>query len=84
MSSKGQVIIPQEMRKGIKRGEKLAIIKNRDQLIMKKVKDLSKNLEEDMEFARRTEEAWKRMDKGEFTSQKSEDFLNELEKWAKE
>ena len=35
MSSKGQVVIPQEMRKGIKEGEKLVLIKNGKQIIMK-------------------------------------------------
>ena len=36
MSSKGQVVIPSEMRKGIKEGEKMIIIKNKDQIILKK------------------------------------------------
>ncbi len=36
---------------------------------------------EDLEFARRTEEAYKRHERGEFISMDSEDFLKELEKW---
>jgi len=39
MSSKGQVVIPSEMRKGIKEGDKLLIIRNNGQLIMKKTSD---------------------------------------------
>jgi len=81
MSSKGQVVIPQEMRKDMHEGEKLVIIKNKDQIIIKKAKDFDKNLEEDLEFARRTEEAWKRYDKGEFISMDFDDFLKELKKW---
>ena len=81
MSSKGQVVIPQEMRKGIHEGEKLVIIKNKDQIILKKAKDFNKNLEEDLKFARRTEEAWKRYEKGEFISLPKDKFLEELEKW---
>ena len=80
MSSKGQVVIPTEMRRNIKEGEKLLIIKNNDQLIMKKATDLDKNLKEDLEFARRTEEAWKRYEKGEFKSASVEEFLRKLEK----
>ena len=41
----------------------------------------SEKLEEDLEFARRTEESWERYDRREFISMDSEDFLKELEKW---
>jgi len=81
MSSKGQVVIPAEMRKGFHEGDKLLIIHNNDQLIMKKASDLDRNLKEDIEFAKRTEEAWKSYDKGEFKSMDSKDFLKVLEKW---
>ena len=36
MSSKGQVVIPLDMRKDIKEGEKLLVIRNKDQIIIKK------------------------------------------------
>ncbi|MBW2975098.1 AbrB/MazE/SpoVT family DNA-binding domain-containing protein [Candidatus Woesearchaeota archaeon] len=81
MSSKGQVVIPSEMRKGIEEGEKLIVIRNNGQIIMKKASRLDQNLAEDLEFARRTEEAWKSYEKGEFKSMDSKDFLSELEKW---
>ena len=81
MSSKGQVVIPTEMRRNIKEGEKLLIIKNDDQLIMKKATDLDKNLKEDLEFARRTEEAWKRIESGKGIKMSFEDFIKEMKKW---
>ena len=81
MSSKGQVVIPTEMRRNIKEGEKLLIIKNNDQLIMKKATDLDKNLKEDLEFARRTEEAWKRIESGKGIKVSFEDFIKEMKKW---
>ena len=81
MSSKGQIVIPQKMRKGIEEGEKLVIIQNGKQLILKRVKDLDKNFEEDLEFARRTEEAWKRYEKGEFIEVDYDEFLKEARKW---
>lgn len=81
ISSKGQVVIPQEMRENLREGEKLVVIKNDGQIILKKMEDFDKNLEEDLEFARRTEEAWKRFDKGEFISMGEEEFLKELKKW---
>ena len=81
MSSKGQIVIPSDMREDIKEGEKLAIIQNGNQLIIKKVVDLDENFEEDLEFARRTEEAHKRYDQGKFITMSKEDFLKELETW---
>ncbi len=83
MSSKGQVVIPSEMRTDIKEGEKLIIIKSNGQIIMKKATELDKKMEEDLEFARRTEEAYREFERGEFTSMPADKFLKELEKWAK-
>ena len=81
MSSKGQVVIPIEMRKGIKEGEKLIVIKNEKQIIIKKASDMDKNLEEDLIFAKRTEEAMKRYDKGEFKEMNFDEFIKKAKKW---
>ena len=78
MSSKGQVVIPSELRKNISEGETLMIIKNDNQLIIKKATDLDKKMKEDLEFAKRTEEAWKRYEKGEFKKKSAEEFLKDL------
>ena len=81
ISSKGQIVIPSDLREDMKEGEQLIIIKNNNQLILKKVNDLGKNLEEDIEFAKRTEAAWARYEKGEFKSTTAKEFLKDLEKW---
>ena len=81
MSSKGQIVIPFEMRKDISEGEKLIIIQSKGNLILKKVTNADENFKDDLEFARRTEEAWKSYERGEFVSMDSEDFLKKLEKW---
>ncbi len=81
MSSKGQIVIPNEMRREIPAGEKMLIIKNKKQFILKKASELDKALKEDLEFARRTEEAWKRYDAGKFKRMNGDDFLKELDKW---
>ena len=81
ISSKGQVVIPQEMRDKLKEGDKLVVIKNDGQIILKKMEDFNKNLQEDLEFAKRTEEAWKRYDRGEFISMDAEKFRKEIKKW---
>lgn len=81
MSSKGQVVIPAEMRKGIKEGEQMVIIKAGDQIIMEKVSKFSKKLKEDLIFAKRTEEAWKSYDRGEFVKMDFDEFMKEVKKW---
>jgi len=81
MSSKGQIVIPADMREGIDEGDKLVIIRNKNHIILKKEKDFSDRLEEDLEFARRTEEAWKRIENGEFISVNSENLFEEMDKW---
>jgi len=81
MSSKGQVVIPQELRKGIKEGEEFIIIRDGSRIILKSIKDFNENIKEDLEFAKRTEEAWKAYERGEFTSMDADDFLKEIKKW---
>jgi AbrB family looped-hinge helix DNA binding protein len=81
MSSKGQVVIPAEMREDIDEGDKLIVIKNEDQIIMKKASKLSRNLEEDLEFAKRTEEALKRIEKGKGIKMDFDDFVKTIKKW---
>ena len=81
MSSKGQIVIPSELRVGIKEGEQLIVIKNDRQLILKKACSLNKNLKDDLEFAKRTEKEWERYERGEFTSSTAKGFLKNLEKW---
>ncbi len=81
ISSKGQVVIPQEMRKHLQEGDKLVVFKNGGQIILKKMEDFSKNIEEDLEFAKRTEEAYKRIEAGEFIKVNSENLEEEMMKW---
>ncbi|MBS3122488.1 AbrB/MazE/SpoVT family DNA-binding domain-containing protein [Candidatus Woesearchaeota archaeon] len=80
MSSKGQIVIPSEMRIGINEGEKLLLIKNNHQIIMKKATELNKNFDEDIIFAKRTEEAFKKYEKGEFRTLPADKFLKMLKK----
>lgn len=81
MSSKGQVVIPAEMRNEINEGDKLLIIQNDDQLIMKKASKLDNALKEDLEFAKKTNEAWKRIEEGKGTKMGFDNFIDEMKKW---
>ena len=81
ISSKGQIVIPTELRTDIEVGEKLLVIKGDKHFIIKRAKDLDTNLRDDLEFAKRTEEAWKRYEKGEFKEMEFDDFIEEMKKW---
>jgi AbrB family looped-hinge helix DNA binding protein len=81
MSSKGQVVIPLEMRKGIKEGEKLIILESNGKLILKKASKVDENFHEDLEFAERTEKALKKIESGKGIRMDFNKFVKELEKW---
>ena len=81
LSSKGQIVIPNSMRKGLKDGEKFIIIKDKDKFIIKKATEMDEQFKEDIEFARRTEEAYKRIEAGEGITLDFDDFIKEMKKW---
>ena len=81
ISSKGQIVIPAEMREDIEEGEKLVIIRDEDSFVLKKAGKLGKQLEEDLKFSNRIREAWKKYDKGGFNEMKAEEFVKEIKKW---
>ena len=90
ITERGQVTIPQEFREELKlkKGEKILFVKQGNKLVLEPMKSIGKKvvekLAEDLEFAKRTEEALKSYDRGEFISQDADEFLRDLEKWAKE
>lgn len=81
ISSKGQIVIPSEMRKDLKEGDELIIIRDENRIILKKAKNLTEQMKEDLEFARRTEEAYERIEAGEYISVDSENLFEEMKKW---
>lgn len=84
MSSKGQVVIPVEMRKGFKEGEKLLIIKGGNKIIIEKATEIDSKLKEDMEFARRTEEGYREIEEGKYKEYSAEEFLQKIKRWSPE
>jgi len=80
MSSKGQIVIPSNMRKDIEVGEEFLIIKDQNRLILKKITKVTEKLKEDLMFAKRVEKAWKDHEKGKFATTKANKFIEKLEK----
>jgi len=81
MSSKGQIVIPSNMRGDLKEGDEILIIKDEDRIILKKADKLTEEMKEDLEFARRAEEAYKRHERGEAMRMDFDDFIEEMKKW---
>lgn len=79
MSSKGQVVIPQELREDFSEGDKIVVIRINDQIILKRADKFDKQLEEDLLVARRVAAAWKEVDGGKSKKMSRENFLNELQ-----
>jgi len=78
ISTKGQIVLPSHLRKGINKGEEFLLIKYHDRIIMKKMKDMVSNLKENLKFAEKVEKAWKEQEKGKFIKKSKDDFLKEL------
>lgn len=80
VSSKGQIVIPSNMRKDIDVGDQFLIIKEDNKFIMKKINELAKDLKKELVFAQRVEKAWNLYEKRKFKSASAKKFLEELEK----
>lgn len=69
------------MRGDLKEGDELLIIKDEGRLILKKVDNMTEEMKEDLEFARRTEEAYNKIEAGEGIKMDFDDFIAEIKKW---
>jgi len=81
LSSKGQIVIPSHLRKDFKIGEELLILKNNDQMILQRMKNIDKKFKEELRFALRTEKVIEKYEKGEFKQKSAKEFLEDIEKW---
>jgi len=82
ISSKGQIVIPQDYRKklGIEEGNVFAVSSPReDMIVLKRIKNPL--VEEDLAILKNVEEAWKEIERGEAKKSSKEEFLRDLEKW---
>ena len=78
VSTKGQIVIPSALRKGIHTGDEFLLVKEDTRFILKNMKDIATDLKDDLEFAELVENAWKDYDDGKFVKKSKKDFLKEL------
>jgi len=82
VSSKGQFVIPQEIRelRNIKAGSVFSVMSpSKDTVVLKRIKNPV--TAEDLEMLKDVEEAWKEIERGEYTESTVEEFLEELKEW---
>lgn len=80
-SSKGQVVIPTDVRKrlGIKEGSIFAVTSKKDMVVLKKLD--TKMKPEDLKTLKLIEEAWEDIEKGRYKVYPVRKFFKELKKW---
>jgi AbrB family looped-hinge helix DNA binding protein len=78
VSTKGQIVIPSGLRKGIRAGDEFLMVKHDGRFILKSMVNLASDIKDDLLFAEQVEKAWVEHDKGKFVSKSKDDFLKEL------
>jgi len=78
MSTKGQIVIPEKLRKEIEVGTAFNVIKKNDLIILKKIEGLSKEEVKEME---ELDKIWKDVDSGKCESYTPEEFFKEMKQW---
>lgn len=87
VTSKGQVVIPKEMRieQDINRGDRLLVISSANKIIFEPINRLGKNaiseIEEDIIDKKIADVYFENSRKGKTIIQSKEEFLKEIEKW---
>ena len=81
LSSKGQIVIPNEVREqiGLSEGQVLAVSAKDKMIILKKIDNPIE--EDDLRTLAEIKEAWKEIAEGKYKKMKSKDFLNEISRW---
>lgn len=78
LSTKGQIVIPESIRKGIEAGTSFTITRTNDLIVLKKIEGLTK--EEETEL-KEIDKIWNEIDSGECESYTHEEFFDKLKEW---
>ena len=78
LSTKGQIVIPESLRKGLGVGTAFVVSRQDGLIVLKEVNGLTK---EEMEEMKELDKIWKDIDSGKGTTQNVEEFLKEMKTW---
>ena len=78
LSTKGQIVIPEKIRKGLKSGTAFVVSKQNDLIVLKEISDLTKR---EIEEIKELDKIWRDIDAGKGKTTNIEEFLNDMKKW---
>jgi bifunctional DNA-binding transcriptional regulator/antitoxin component of YhaV-PrlF toxin-antitoxin module len=80
LSSKGQVVIPEKMRKDYKVGESFSVYKVNEIIVLKPIKGLTPEEEKEL---KELGKIWAEIDKGKARKYSEKEFFDAMSKWHK-
>ncbi len=78
ISTKGQVVIPENIREGIEVGTPFIVTKTNNMIILKEVEGLTEKEEKEL---KELDKIWKEIDEGKGNSKNVDEFLKEMKSW---
>lgn len=83
VSSKGQVVLPLSMRKHfrMRKGEKLMAVEDRGLIVLRPIKQMTRDVDEEIYMMGRAAKGWAEIKKGKAHTMSKAEFLKELSTW---
>lgn len=78
LSTKGQIVIPESLRKDLQIGTPFIVSRQEGLIILKEVKDITK---EEIEEIKELDKIWKEIDSGKSESYVEEEFFEKMKEW---
>ncbi len=83
VSSRGQFVLPLSMRKRnhIQEGEKLMLIDEGGSIVVRPVKNMKSDMEDEIWLMQKAAEGWKDVEEGKVKKMSKTEFLKEMSTW---
>ncbi|MBU2616993.1 MAG: AbrB/MazE/SpoVT family DNA-binding domain-containing protein [Nanoarchaeota archaeon] len=78
LSTKGQIVIPESLRKGLQTGTPFVVSRQEGLIVLKEVKDLTKD---EIEEIKELNKIWKEIDSGKCESYTESEFFKKMKEW---
>jgi AbrB family looped-hinge helix DNA binding protein len=78
LSTKGQIVIPEKIRKGIDEGTPFVVTKKDDLIVLKKVEGLT---DEEIKEMEELDKIWEDIDNGKCETYTEEEFFKKMKEW---
>ena len=78
LSTKGQVVIPENLRRNVEVGTPFMVSKQGNLIVLKRMDGLTKA---EIDEIKELDKIWKEIDEGKCDSYSVEDFFSEMKKW---